>query len=641
MCNFITKILIGVLTTQLAAEAVYAQSHVRLRAEQSPSSGGPWTAIQINEQNLQIDGSFIVPAQSDSQFFRLLIEMSDDLPFDSIIPVTELPEDVITRAETFLETSRTGTEARENGYAPDPGWDDKVSIAPYAYPIYDPAVSDGRIPAYIEFKMIRDRSEEGEDGYLGSYSEQGDEDAGSLTLSLTEGDFPVVGFSTEGKTEVEQLQVQSRSLLIKPVRYGSGLLVAEKPDGNPVAFDGTYLFKFPEEFADLINEKSQGEQLDEPVGKEPLDLPELAKGLTFHCSYAEMKRDYVESPVYRIMRQERARAAELAWKVEKGDWPNGISLGIGESTDVLLGEFGLSWEVDEEPGIGQRTVLRIITGGREGGLTVTGAGQGFATLAVNLDDGSRIFFAVEVSTKRGTAKLREGEKSLDTGVEWITTETYAGGWGNQSKFSQWKAPEFCKNVGCGPTAYSILWAWHENWSKIDMPFGDPRFPGAPYEHDVNSQQIYDTQKALHEFCDTFCPPFTNNGATFPWDMPEGAEGYLFIYRLFDFLGRSHGWAYEWPCNGFDDGAWTARWGIVNRGVPAVLGVGFYSHYAVAYGYRYRRLVVNGSTIWSGRYFKCNWGNGGSVKWRNGADTFFGHWYDIWQKANYALPTDFP
>jgi hypothetical protein len=44
---------------------------------------------------------------------------------------------------------------------------------------------------------------------------------------------------------------------------------------------------------------------------------------------------------------------------------------------------------------------------------------------------------------------------------------------------------------------------------------------------------------------------------------------------------------------------------------------------------------------AGRFFKCNWGNGGDVKWVNGRSTFFGHWYQIWQKADYTLGFDFP
>ena len=63
---------------------------------------------------------------------------------------------------------------------------------------------------------------------------------------------------------------------------------------------------------------------------------------------------------------------------------------------------------------------------------------------------------------------------------------------------------------------------------------------------------------------------------------------------------------------------------IQAGRPSIIGLGFYWHYPLAYGYKSRSYKLLGITWDTQRYFKCNMGWGGSSpEWRNGSSVWFG------------------
>ena len=74
---------------------------------------------------------------------------------------------------------------------------------------------------------------------------------------------------------------------------------------------------------------------------------------------------------------------------------------------------------------------------------------------------------------------------------------------------------------------------------------------------------------------------------------------------------------------------------IKKGYPAVVGLGWLWHYAVAYGYQrvdYKH-TQGGPSFLIYRYLKCNMGWADTVQWYNLCDTFFSSDFKLWNGPN--------
>jgi hypothetical protein len=106
------------------------------------------------------------------------------------------------------------------------------------------------------------------------------------------------------------------------------------------------------------------------------------------------------------------------------------------------------------------------------------------------------------------------------------------------------------------------------------------------------------------------------GATTPWDMKNG-------YKWAAHRGMGVSIAWRWGVPYLSPGSRDNARNSVKAGRPAIIGIGFYWHYVVAYGYRYREWRSLGIVWDREHHFKCNMGWGGpEPEWRNGDSIWF-------------------
>jgi len=190
------------------------------------------------------------------------------------------------------------------------------------------------------------------------------------------------------------------------------------------------------------------------------------------------------------------------------------------------------------------------------------------------------------------------------------------------------------SVGCGPVAWTILFCWGDQEAERGNTYWNGRFglyrkeggrgenATAPGQDTSDNQGPRNVSREIHEQVNTFCTP-DGQGATVPWDM-AGAEQYL-SGRTFTKL-RINKNDFGFTTSGLRD---CVRNSIIYRRTPAVIGTGWLSHYAVAYGYRWRTRLVRKYFLWwswlesvTDRQFKVNQGIPGRRSEWVPADTWF-------------------
>ena len=211
------------------------------------------------------------------------------------------------------------------------------------------------------------------------------------------------------------------------------------------------------------------------------------------------------------------------------------------------------------------------------------------------------------------------------------TWTYSwasGGSGAQPAYNQFTYHSCA--VGCGPTAWAMLFCWGDYQAAQGNAYWAPRTglyhvnggrgadAVAPLSQDGGVNNVIEELNGeVHTFC------LFGNGATAPWDMP-GASNYL--------SGRT-GTRLQVDWNSFgiaEDGLRNnAISSIANRYTPAVIGTGWMSHYPMAFGYATQTRTVRHCIIFcwtdtvTDRCFYVNegWGGGGAGD-RIDASTWF-------------------
>jgi hypothetical protein len=191
-------------------------------------------------------------------------------------------------------------------------------------------------------------------------------------------------------------------------------------------------------------------------------------------------------------------------------------------------------------------------------------------------------------------------------------------------------------VGCGPTAWAMLFCWGDRQASTGNAYWAPRTglyranggrgadAVAPLVQDVGVENVI---RELNGQVHTFC--MFGQGATCPWDMP-GAWAYL--------NGRTGtGARADWNSFGFKQDWLRDRVidSIVNRHTPAVIGTGWLSHYPLAYGYAWQTRIVRHSFLWwswdetvTDRCFCVNqgWGSAHIGEWVDASTWFAGQIY---------------
>ena len=206
-------------------------------------------------------------------------------------------------------------------------------------------------------------------------------------------------------------------------------------------------------------------------------------------------------------------------------------------------------------------------------------------------------------------------------------------WAHGGEAAQPRYQQFVENncyIGCGPVAWTILFCWADRQAAVGNSYWSGRwgiyrqdggYGGdvvAPIQQDNGVKNVI---RELHNHVGTFCS--FGQGATFPWSMAE-AWRYL--------SGRTGAWmSANWNSVGVAE-AWLRDWAVAairNRGVPAVIGTGWLSHYPVAFGYAWQQRIVRKCFIWCwdevvyDRWFYVNqgWGPYHPHEWV-AADTWF-------------------
>ncbi len=591
-----------------------ANQWVTLRIEKAPTLSGPWTPLDLNAIPRDPNGNPRLPADQPNEFYRTLIDLGPSVGIGDSIPLSEVPVEFRDRADSFLKNYIGETEEQV-----DPeGWPEGARIGPRVYP-HLVASADGSVkPGFFEFKVLLPAlpSAPPPGGpVLTDPEEAGLADAGYLLLSTTDDDFPVAEFATEGPTPHERLARLAKTGRIQVVRYGPTFFAAEDEKGELLATDGATPFKLDPNVFALDGLQWRGDS-DTGLDEFPRAVPELKTD--HYRNYLEFKADFAANPLYQQIREIRKARAKLQWDVERGRSPDGVNVALRQTVRLLdtlpatpLPEF--SFVSDDEGILG-------ITADPRGGLLLTGEKPGDGTLHVR-HRGQEFVFLVNVA-----AGIRPRAFGDVTHNYW-----YAADWGAQPKYHQLTHSNWCNLVGCGPTAWAMLFAWFERNRGVEHAFNGNGKAPPDLGNASNRSKVIPVYHTLHDLCDVICNPFGNDGATWPTDMTDGFKGYTFFPALTQLIGR------QWNINAIT-GTWPDAGALrsaeaVKKGYPAVTGLGYFWHYVLAYGYHRKTVELFGGQKVHYRYVKCNMGwKNSSPKWYNISDTFYAADCRLWKGA---------
>jgi hypothetical protein len=462
-------------------------------------------------------------------------------------------------------------------------------------------------------------------------------------VSLTENDFPVIAWSTEGTTPIEQLRDAAGTATVKPVMFGPSLLVGESRDGRMAATLGSLLSKpHPElmQFADFrgsaFYDSETGESNRTPAI--PLERP-----LDSYASYAQMKEDYQTNDFYVSVRGRKREAARIDWLFARGATFPHLKVVVGDPMINFAGRDvrSASLHAPDDARIALLTPL-----GREG-LQIQGLMPGGGVLAVQFSDGEE-YFSLEVGDP--TAKSAAGMAGGAFVPGWRQTKlNLAGTWENQCWYSQFQSLDFGGGgpgnyVGCGPCAWTMLMGWwdHQGVPVIFRPntqgSGLSNFKlGLPDAVKADNDSYARSMMRAFRFQwvdPAYCDIFSGACGTPPDKMAEGTQYFMSLQTPYNLLyepllgkkllGHSYWVTWTWVSyNGINDHNKLARESI-EKGRPSIMGLGFLNHYILAYAYKEEQFeMAPGVFIGWRPFLRCNWGNGsGGVKWINFQNDWF-------------------
>ena len=219
--------LIAMLANSALAAVV---DYLPISLEQAANPAGPWSTVPVRAPQLTPDGKLLLPAEREHEYWRLKVMPVGDIGFALGLPLINVPPASLKIAREFLALHTEGSGAVGDPISieppdPDSQWR-RAKLADTVIPVYEAAFDGGRTPAYLEFKVIAEEPAP-MPGSFRSTDGAVIPDRGFILVSLTENDFPVADWLSEGETRVENLRRRAGTAQIKPVMFGSTLLVAE------------------------------------------------------------------------------------------------------------------------------------------------------------------------------------------------------------------------------------------------------------------------------------------------------------------------------------------------------------------------------------------------------------------------------
>jgi hypothetical protein len=508
----------------------------------------------------------------------------------------------------------------------------EATLASKVFKVHDLAYREGREPAYLEFKVV---------------SRDSSHDLGHILVSLHEGDAPMVAFSTKGLTPSEELLAEARSgAAAKLLRYGPAFRVVEDSSGALLAKQGTPPFKLPTNAPELLERRFSGHLNSDSDRTRSNNTSGLKWETQAYRDYKELKTDYVSNSVYRILRERRANAVRVHWDILQGREvvaPPRITVRLDETVNVLTDrEITRFFVDDDEPSLFVR-VANNPAGAATRGLQITGLKPGSAFLFVKSQYGNEKFW-LEVPAVGGSSASAKSVQTIQSFTPgWQpASKWFAGSYADQSRYWQVEDDAWCPKVGCGPVAWAMILSW---WDRKGAPsaFASVCDSDAPLILDnavdsVGYQKVMAMYHSLHDICNVICfGEFSDQGASLPGDMVDALESQTFNERyMLQRLGISYGWAWDLVDPDWNEPSSLCRKAIKDHR-PAVIGLGWLWHYALAYGYLKRDFKVSPDTdpVMTERLFKCNegWGKDHGA-WYSGYDTFLGTDLALWQQSNH-------
>jgi hypothetical protein len=548
-----------------------------------------------------------------NEFFRLRIEPGRTAQSGEPLSLSQVGTNEVKRAMNFLQNS-LGSITNGTG---DSDWVDAV-LGPKVNPVYGAAFNNGQSPAYLEFKVVRNTNSTDASPPRGDFLKTPPSetltDEGFILISLVHSDFPVAEFATRGPTAVERLQKLAGTPDIKAFRYGGGTVwVAEDLQGNLVANWGGQPFRPP------TNIVAFGRQAPTYIGDDSTGLnnPPPTNHLiaSFYSSYPEFKTDYLTNPTYVYLRNRQTQMASGEWMLEDGQMPQTLTVPVGGRITILTNETVLGFFQDTADG--DQDFASIAVG--KLGLSITGKATGSGMLDVRTSTGDHMY-ALEVTA---TGALLPQNIFVP---HWGPFHaTYAGSWDTEPKYHQLQRDEFCRDVGCGPNAWAIYFAWVQRNQGLRPLFGwFNTTPPADSDGPANESIILPVDRDFFQECNVICSPTSDEGATLPGDMMAAGPAQTFISAVvFQYTVRTYKMRWTLLDSCPEDGALHCR-NAIKKGYPGVVGLGWLWHYAVAYGYEYQQYYLAPNVPYlTARYLKCNMGWGDDPpRWYNLCDTFF-------------------
>jgi hypothetical protein len=296
-------------------------------------------------------------------------------------------------------------------------------------------------------------------------------------------------------------------------------------------------------------------------------------------------------------------------------------------------------------------IARLAPSGRLG-LRIDGLAKGSGVMRVQVD-GREELYTLLVTAKDGAFVAAGG---FTPGWRVAVKHYKAGTDGDQPLYTQYQSLEFGGGgpgnfVGCGPCAWTMLMGW---WDRKGVPAayrpfkhggGIPNFLlGLP---DAPAENTYGVEDLMREFRNTWvdpviCNPFSGQCATLPSETGDGMNYFANVRFLYNnaylpFLQENvlgYSYSYKWtygPKVGVNDYNKLVRESL-RDGLPSIVGVGWLSHYALAYEYVESRYeAAPGYFPYWRAWLKLNWGNGGSRTVKFTDPTFFATKAKLWQK----------
>jgi hypothetical protein len=530
---------------------------VQLHIEKATSLTGPWEVIPPDSMAPTGDGGMLDVATGSEAYYRLLIA-SDPATAPTLgMPLSDVPGDVKALATEHLESLRTE----------EPDWTQAV-IGPLVIPVYNPAVYEGKSPAFYEFKIVGlSPQPEPPDQPAFGLSAPVDQPAelGFILVSAGRHDVPIPQYATNGATRCEQLRYRAQGTVTRFVRYSSAFWVAEDEKGQLRATLGSIPFRMPAEILDW-----KGKLPTTEVNKDQRwqESPNPNIKPVAYNTYADYRDDYVNGPVYKWLHEAKEKRAVLDWAGVDDQPPPHVQIPVIKDTRILPEIQIESFEL-EEP-------IAAAWIEPKGGLWLNGSLDGITLLTV-IDTQGDVHYRVLVVGQ-----------PIEQLAGWRPWRTYysvsACGWiPHYNQVAD--LPGCCTDgaSGCGPTAWAMFYGF---WDMRGAPNLIGGTEWTPYE--VNADVAHCIQRTF-ALTGCWCTGIGGAAATNPWQMDDGDA---YAGERGESITMSCSWCVPLTSSGPRRLAQNA---IRYSDRPVIVGTGYFAHYPMAYAYRSRSYRAFGIT----------------------------------------------